>query len=167
MIGCAGGLSYAVLVVKPAAPGAGRLSSWPVRAAYVYLLIPAVLFLAGWLKWWWLAPILAGVGFGFWRMWVQAPKVWVPAWNRRTVLVGGAVLAILGLGVIFSGIGGISYQHWDHAWRNAIFEMLVAQPWPVVVDSPLGDIPLTYYFGFWLPAALVGKAAGLAAGWAA
>jgi hypothetical protein len=36
-----------------------------------------------------------------------------------------------------------------------------------VVDSPLGDIPLTYYFGFWLPAALVGKAAGLAAGWAA
>ncbi|MDR2567615.1 MAG: hypothetical protein LBC97_16490, partial [Bifidobacteriaceae bacterium] len=138
-----------------------------MRAGYAYLAIPAALFLVGWLRWWWAVPALAALAVGFWRMWVQAPKVWVPAWSRRTVAVAAMVCVVLGVGVVFSGIGGISHQHWDHGWRNAIFEMLVAERWPVVLDSPLGGVPLTYYLGFWLPAALVGKAAGLVAGWAA
>jgi hypothetical protein len=125
------------------------------------------LFLGGWLKWWWLVMALLALGVGFWRMWAQAPKLWVPSPGRRAAWVGAAVGAILAAGVVFSGIGGISYQHFDHNWRNAIFEMLVAEPWPVVIPSPAGEIALTYYFAYWLPAALVGKAFGMAWGWAA
>jgi hypothetical protein len=135
--------------------------------AYVYLALPAVLFAVGWLKWWWLVAVLIGLGIGLWRMWRQAPKLWLPAINRRTAAVALVGAGILALGVVFSGIGGISWQHGDHQWRNSIFEMLVTQPWPVVIETPAGAAALTYYFGFWLPAALVGKAFGIGAGWAA
>jgi hypothetical protein len=147
--------------------GAARRSAWPVRLAYAYLTLPAVVFLVGWLEWWWLVLALAALGVGFWRLWLRAPKVWVPRWNRRTLVVAAVVGVFLMLGAAFSGVGGLSFQHGDHAWRNAIFEMLVIEPWPVVMTSRAGEIALTYYFGFWLPAALVGKAFGLAVGWIA
>jgi hypothetical protein len=145
----------------------GQRSAWPVRVAYVYLAAPTALFFAGWLKWYWLVPALAALGVGLWRMWLAAPKVFVPARSRRTVAVGAAVCLIMAAGTVLSGIGGVSYQHSDHAWRNVIFEMLVVEPWPVVIDSSVGSLPLTYYFGFWLPAALVGKLGPMAVGWAA
>jgi hypothetical protein len=48
-----------------------------------------------------------------------------------------------------------------------LFRLLVEQPWPATVEGSPGELPLTYYFGFWLPAALVGKVGGMALGWAA
>jgi hypothetical protein len=148
-------------------PALERRSAWPVRLGYAYLALPVGIFLVGWLEWWWLIPALAMLVVGFWRMWVEAPKVWVPSWSRRTLVVAVVVSVILAAGAVFTGIGAVSVQHGDHAWRNAIFEMLVTEPWPVVLDSEFGAIALTYYFGFWLPAALIGKAFGLAVGWAA
>jgi hypothetical protein len=71
--------------------------------------------------------------------------------------------------VYFSGIGGYTFQNWDFEARNAIFHDLINHTWPVKYDyrqipdyrSIFGDTAaLVYYFPFWLPSALVGKALG-------
>lgn len=75
------------------------------------------------------------------------------------------MIAVVAVWAFLGGIGGYIWQNrWDHMFRNAVFMDLVASPWPVVN----GDDMLVYYLGFWLPPALVAKAAGsLAVGWAA
>ncbi len=76
---------------------------------------------------------------------------------------------ILGIWLFFSGIGGYTFQNWDHHSRNAVFRDLINFPWPVVyhLDPAVASqfnirpaIILSYYFGFWLPSALIGKLFG-------
>ncbi|MDL2214019.1 hypothetical protein LJB76_00485 [Clostridia bacterium OttesenSCG-928-O13] len=136
---------------------------------YAYLLLPFVLFCLGWLKLWLALPLTALVLFCFFRMMKSAPAMWTPTFDKAAVIkLVVAALLIIGW-VFFSGIGKYAWQTEDHATRNVIFEMLVHQPWPVVDMSPppqyyQSPVALTYYFGFWLPAALVGKVLGLGAG---
>lgn len=71
--------------------------------------------------------------------------------------------------VAVSGIGGIAFQNEDHAWRNAMFEMLVEEKWPVIRTVTVDGIAQTrgysYYMGFWLIPALAGKLFGLQSGY--
>ena len=85
------------------------------------------------------------------------------------------LLVIVGLIVLwayFFSVGGFVWQNEDHNWRNRIFELLVTEKWPVVMDATdiytgeTRSAVMTYYLGFWLPAAVVGKLFGLKAGFA-
>lgn len=71
--------------------------------------------------------------------------------------------------VAVSGIGGISFQNGDHVWRNAMFEMLVQEKWPVIrtvtVDGAVQTRGYSYYMGFWMIPALAGKLFGLQSGY--
>ena len=66
--------------------------------------------------------------------------------------------------VLIAGIGGYSYQNPDHRYRNTIFQTLINSEWPVVgttyMDGKINVRLLCYYFGYWLPSALVGKIFG-------
>lgn len=62
------------------------------------------------------------------------------------------------LWVVESGIGGLTYQHWDLHWRNALFRDLVNFSWPVIY--PDTGNALVYYFTYWMVPALAGKIAG-------
>lgn len=55
---------------------------------------------------------------------------------------------------LWSGIGGYGYQSNDFNVRNALFRDLINLDWPVFYSNTRA---LNYYFGFWLPPALLTK----------
>ncbi len=147
-------------------------SIWLSRLAYLYLLLPFIIFCLGWLR---LSIALPTTVLMLWVLW----RLWSP--KRRPELAKGSldfeendqvqnreilhiILAILltGLWVFLSGVGGYAFQNWDHHWRNAVLRDLITFDWPVVYSSPeRGPIKmLVYYVGYWLPAALTGKLLG-------
>lgn len=133
---------------------------------YLYLVLPTLIFLIGWLKWYWALPI--GV-----LVLISCIKGLRESIHDRCLLLSCSIeaktmfpaLLIIVLWVYISGVGGYFYQNGDHEIRNAIFHALVERDWPVV--SADGSRGLIYYIGFWLPAACIGKVFGLESGFAA
>lgn len=76
---------------------------------------------------------------------------------------------VIFLWVLFSGIGGFSFQTADFLSRNPMFHDLLKYPWPVYYDLSkepsfvqelIGNAQsasYVYYFAWWLPAALLSK----------
>ena len=136
-----------------------------------YLFLPIIIFFVGWTRWYFALPVLAGVGFSVFTLVKKKQSFAFPEKHSDKIML----LVIVGLIVLwafFSGVGGFVWQNEDHNWRNRIFELLVTEKWPVVMDAtdiytgePRSAV-MTYYLGFWLPAAVVGKLFGLKAGFA-
>ena len=133
------------------------------KIAYIYLLIPFILFAMGWLNW--IAAVLVCiiVFAGFISIWRTLPSKDLFEFRKADFIL---TLVILGVWVFLSGVGGYTFQNWDHHSRNAVFRDLINYPWPVVyhfqpdVSAQFGipsTLIMSYYFGFWLPSALVGK----------
>ena len=134
---------------------------------YLYLFLPFAIFLVGWTKPVVSIPVLAVLAVCFYRMVRSFPELWLPKITRENLFNTGIILFVIFVWVYFSGIGGFTAQNTDHALRNGIFQLLVKEKWPVVINSMWGleqPTALVYYFGFWLPAAVIGKLFGLAAG---
>ena len=141
-------------------------SRLPVRLTYLYLSIPMYIFFFGWLKIGYALLMAAVLTAGLFFAWNTAPEMDVSQLCRKNLpkLLGVGLVAVLWM--YFSGIGGLSYQNFDHQWRNAVLTELVNRDWPVIVtDSEYFEHPaaLIYYFALWLPAALVGKGFGMEA----
>ncbi|MGL4632332.1 MAG: hypothetical protein ACRCVT_14115, partial [Leadbetterella sp.] len=74
--------------------------------------------------------------------------------------------------LFFSGIGSYTFQNNDHLYRNAIFRDLVTKDWPVLYEVKgfsghqlNGKITMmTYYMGYFLPSAWIGKHLGFEVG---
>lgn len=133
---------------------------WVKRAAYLYLLIPFLLFCLGFLRLSIALPVCVLLVFLLVKNWktTDAPKATLPV---KSFLIAAALVF---LWVLLSGIGGFAFQNTDFHTRNAIFHDLIEQNWPVTYHSNPSDPSitylLTYYIGYWLPAALIGKIAG-------
>jgi hypothetical protein len=132
-------------------------SAWLFRLSWLYLGLPWLIFVFGWLRPW-LALTTALLSlFALWQSAKETPAPFSPPLKRAW---SGVLL--LGLWVFLSGIGGYAFQNWDHHWRNAVFHDLIRYPWPVTyATSAKGPVQmLVYYIGYWLPAAWVGKRLG-------
>ena len=142
-----------------------------VSLIFLYLLLPFLLFLAGWCRWYIALPGIALLIFAFVRMCREQAKweLWQPEWNRENLKKIAIITAIIIGWVYLSGIGTLVYQNSDHDCRNAIFEMLVEKNWPVKgnisIDGITSTRGLIYYIAFWLPAAFVGKHTSLEFGY--
>ena len=156
-----------------AAYAAPRVRPRPlVVATVLYLAAPVAVFFAGWLRSPWREAALAGLA---WASWATVRGLGGAGGGggidgrRRRVLgfLGGT--ALLALVVSLLGAGGAGIPTWDWQKHNAVLADLVAQGWPVAyrLDPPAGDLALVYYVAYYLPAALVGRAAGWAAAHAA
>ncbi len=134
---------------------------WLFRLTCSYLLIPFILFCIGWLRSTIALPLTAFMLWVFWRLWKNAGSSDESISLRATI----SAIALTGLWVFLSGVGGYAFQNWDHHWRNAVLRDLITYDWPVVYSSPEhGPVKmLVYYVGYWLPSALVGKAFGWSA----
>ena len=140
-----------------------------IQAAYIYISVPFIIFLAGWVRWYIAVPLCLVTGvaaFMSLQGYKNAFKTIYIKQHRKKII---AVLCVVLIWVGFSGIGGFSYQTWDHNFRNAIFRDLVTNSWPVIyhvkgfgINHPLEGqtCMMSYYIGFWLPAAVVGKLFG-------
>jgi hypothetical protein len=133
-------------------------------AALAYVALPVGLFLAGWLRPAWAIPLVTALLLG------------TAAWGRRILARGGAVdppsdrpvsvvalvsaVLVVAVMVALLGPGGAGIQRWDWDKHNAILKDLIVQPWPVAYATGVDDVALTYYVAYYLPAAVVGKAAG-------
>ncbi len=130
---------------------------------YAYLLLPFLIFVLGWLKWYFAIPIAAGVGYAFFRAMKAESTAYDDIFRKENAVRLLAALAIIVIWVVLSGIGGICFQNRDHGARTTIYRALVDYDWPVV--APDGTRTLIYYIGFWIPSALVGKLFGFDAGY--
>ncbi len=137
-------------------------SEWIKKVSYFYLGIPFLIFCFGYLK------LFIAIGIFIlliilyiknWKYtWIEERLIRIP---QKTFFL--TVILIL-VWVYLSGIGGFAFQNTDFHCRNAIFRDLINKSWPVTYSTnpsnPSIIYLLTYYIGFWMPAALVGKIAG-------
>lgn len=142
---------------------------WMTRLGYFYLTFPFILFTSLWLNP--VAAVLCSlivlVSFVFAIRLLEAEQF--IRISRKTVFWTVVVMALL---VFYSGVGSYTYQNDDHLYRNAIFRDLVLKDWPVLYKiegfegHPFNGktTMMSYYIGFFLPAALFGKLFGFEAG---
>ena len=128
----------------------------PVRflstACLLYLLLPCLLFLAGWVQPYVAWPVgLALFGAVLWVA-TQCPAKPLQ-WNTGGALRLGLILLLGAAWVLTTGPWGIVEQSGDATVRNAVYASLVRDSWPLTV----GDEPFIYYLAFWLPPALAAK----------
>lgn len=130
----------------------------------LYLIVPYIIFFAGWLKWYFVIPCVVLVTLPLFCLRGSSSALEDKLVEREDpglqlshiLLLFLVALVVLGI----SGIGGYGYQDGDWPKHNAIFKDLVEQSWPVVYDVASNEVPLVYYIAFFLPAALVGKLGG-------
>lgn len=127
-----------------------------VQLGYFYLCLPVLIFILGWCN---LPTAMIGslvFCVSFYLLCKNAPKLWTPQnTKQKRLLIGIALISLVW--VCLSGIGALVFQNLDHNCRNPLFEILVQAPWPVTVTAADKGAILTYYIGFWLPSALIGK----------
>lgn len=133
--------------------GRGRIGNIIVAGGALYLLLPNLLFLAGWVQWYLAIPIMVALGIGFILLCKHIPSAsW--AWQKSDAIV----LPLLVLGAAFCtaslGLHGHVPQQWDFTVRNPIYETLVRCDWPLY-NAEGGYF--IYYMAYWLPPALVSK----------
>ena len=122
-----------------------------------WLLLPVLVFLAGWMHWYAALPLTLLTAAGLAPRKRKEPQTRdslpaFPLFTRSSFLALAAFAALMAL----SGWGEWVNQHPDHIVRNACLRELVASPWPVIF--PDGNV-LIYNTGFWLVPALAGKLA--------
>ena len=121
--------------------------------SYIYLILPIIIFALGWLK-----PIIsipASIALVIILI-IKCVKdkdaddeIFI---NKKRLLL---ILVFVFLICITAGQGNLFYQSDDWHWRNAIFRDLINMEWPVHYDNT--NATLTYYTGFWLLPAVIGK----------
>ncbi len=132
--------------------------------ALVVLAIPIALFLLGWIKLYLSIPLVLAIIVALYFSYRHFTACRLPVLDRTAVVKLAVFAVLVAAWIVLSGVGGMVFQNSDHHLRNSVFEALVNNPWPVV-DIDTGSY-LVYYLALWLPAALVGKVLGLAAGYA-
>lgn len=124
--------------------------------SYLYLFIPISIFLLAWIKPIISIPFVLLLAYYLFLSVRHMPKfsLKISENKKKLCIVTGIIL----LWVWLSGVGGFAWQNiWDHMFRNALFSDLMNYEWPVINTDDESPFLLCYYFGFWLPAALVGK----------
>jgi len=137
--------------------------NWLVRIAWLYLLIPFLVFCLGFLRIYISLPMLALFGWLSIRLWKSDQSSEKLVRPRSDWLFLGLIILVW---VFFSGVGGDAFQNTDFNGRNAIFRDLINYSWPVYYTNlgssvmPAHTFSFVYYFGFWLAPALIGKLLG-------
>lgn len=125
------------------------------RLSYLYLTLPFILFLFGWVRLTIAIPLSIIILFALYKLLVTNHKPSII--NHQSSTIYWILITVLWL--LLSGIGGYAFQNWDHNWRNVVFRDLMNFNWPVYYAQPAsGPVKmLVYYVGFWLPSALIAK----------
>jgi hypothetical protein len=132
------------------------------RIAILYLALPVSIFLVGWLEPWAAVPMLACLAFALRPLVItsHAPGLAadLPLWQLIMAIAVGCAWTVCG------GIGHWVFANADWHVRDAVLHDLVTGTWPVGYGVEDGSPTLLRApIGFYLPAALIGKMAGLAA----
>jgi hypothetical protein len=120
-----------------------------------YLVLPYIIFFAGWLKWWIALPLCIAILVPLLRRWSQfSSEAEIPLGQIVVILLVTLVAAVV------CGAGGLGHQMADWDKHNAMLYDLTTQSWPVTYSIAGQTFPLSYYFAYYLPAAAIGKIFG-------
>lgn len=133
---------------------------------YSYIALPFLIFAAGFLKLQFAIPVSACIILAVFLASRDSEGIKPLSVNRTGLTrIAAGVILIIAI-VLLSGIGNIFWQNNDHATRNTLFDILVNFSWPPKYVNDAGtETGIVYYIGFWLPSAVLGKLAGLEAGY--
>lgn len=124
-----------------------------INSAIAYLLIPNILFLFGWVQWWFAVPATLLLLAGWYSVSKQLPSVEREhKWDIPNIL--GVVFVLLLCFIVIESLGftGRVEQSEDFRARNAILSTLVRCDWPL--RSAEGGY-FVYYHAFYLPIAVI------------
>lgn len=122
-----------------------------------YLVLPNLIFYVGYLRPLFAIPAFVLVSVSLVFASFSNVEYWTPNFDKKSALKGCAVIALVAVWVFLSGIGGVVWQNTDYTVRNPLFRALVGEKWPLIDQGRA----IVYYIGFWLPAAVAGKIAGM------
>ena len=122
----------------------------PLCAGLLYLALPLLLFLQGWVYPVFSAPLCAALAYGLYACARHLPAQRLPLSGRGLAVLGLLSFFCLML-VLLCGFTGHCQQHADFIIRNAVYERLAANSWPLVTEDGHHFI---YYLGHWLPPAV-------------
>lgn len=130
-------------------------------AAYLYMVVPILIFFVSWLRWYVGFPMAAILILGLYILlktdYLNNNDMILLPW-KHFIMIAFTFL----LWVWLSGQGGFFYQTSDNHWRNAVFRDLINFSWPVIY--PKTGNALVYYLMHWIVPALFGKLFGWVAG---
>ena len=138
------------------------LSKYLTRATFIFFVVPYLIFFYGWLHWWLAVPMTVICLLPIVWDWKRPYETSTSAQEQEKItlwqiaIVSGAALLL----VLISGIGGWGWQNTDWYKHNTLLRDLIEQPWPVFYQLDGVQLPLAYYFAYYLPAALIGKTFG-------
>lgn len=133
---------------------------WSSALALIYLGLPTLIYLAGWITpaYGWPACAALAVCVA-----MLLPKM--RPLSARLPWVLFAIVVVVATGwTILGGVGHFVYANTDWSVRDAVLLDLVQKPWPVTYDALPGTtspLLLRAPIGFYLPASLVGKVLGV------
>jgi hypothetical protein len=132
------------------------------RLAVIYIVLPLPIFLFGWLDLWAAVPLALCVSYSLKPLAASLPA--------RPWPISGTPLAVavaVGCGwSVCGGTGHLVFANADWHLRDAVLHDLVTGRWPVGYGAGAQSL-LRAPIGYYLPAAVIGKAAGLLAAHAA
>jgi hypothetical protein len=139
------------------------------RIALIYLLLPLAIFLATWFEIWAALPLLACLVYSIKGL-IGPVRLDRAMAAQRAPTRMHLVVAVVAASAwtACGGIGHLVFANADWHVRDAVLHDLVVGRWPVAYPSADGTLRLLRApVGFYLPAALVGKWAGMKAAHAA
>lgn len=135
-----------------------RLNRALLLLTLLYLYLPNLLFLQGWVRPWAAIPLallwLLSLLWVYLRCRTEEEPVGGVVTMRSVLLPVLAALAAALLWTELIGLNGHTLQHYDFVARNPIYRSLCREAWPLY--SQRGDY-FIYYHAFWLPAAALSK----------
>ena len=115
----------------------------PLCAGLLYLALPLLLFLLGWVHPAFSVPLCAALACGLYACARHLPAQRFPLSGRGLAVLGLLSFFCLML-VLLCGFTGHCQQHADFIIRNAVYEHLAANSWPLVTEDGHHFI---YYLG--------------------
>lgn len=136
-----------------------------------YLLVPLLIFVVGYLKWYIAVGSVVIVVIAAWQFLHSLADAEI---ERNSVAYQPMLFGTAVIVAFLLGVGGYYTQSTDWMAKNPVLNDMVVESWPVIVRPQTMSVEiqqvcgsqslgLVYYFFYYLPAVCVGKLAGIGA----
>ena len=127
------------------------------KAAVIYIALPLLCYLIGFLRWYYAVASCAALLFVLWKI-LKGKDNPVSLSEDPFRISMKTIIIVFLFSMLWSYLGGMNghyYQSSDWDCRNAVFFDLIQFDWPIKYER--NGSALVYYIGHWLPPATIAK----------
>lgn len=144
------------------------LNNFLIFSTIIYIILPIIIFIVFWCKIYISIPLSILLLLFSKKIYYEINSLDVQIFDKKSIPYWIFVIIFGFIMIYYTGIGGFSYQYYDHWARNAIYYDLRKYDWPVIYDlskqseyikNIVGEskVSLVYYFTWWLVPSLFSK----------